>query len=121
MKPAFFLAPKARSFCVACSGCQDSARPWHWLPVLWCLPWAVVEVSDDGCGMAPEVLARVFEPFFTTKLGQGGSGLGLSISHNIVTQVLGGELSVQSQPGRGAVFTIDIPLRAPDHEGGLSL
>ncbi len=81
----------------------------------------VLDVSDDGCGMAPEVLARVFEPFFTTKLGQGGSGLGLSISHNIVTQVLGGELSVQSQPGRGAVFTIDIPLRAPDHEGGLSL
>jgi len=77
----------------------------------------VLEVTDDGCGMAPEVLSRVFEPFFTTKLGQGGSGLGLSISHNIVTQVLGGELTVQSQPGQGAMFSIRMPLRAPEGTG----
>ncbi len=80
----------------------------------------LLEVSDDGCGMAPDLLQRVFEPFFTTKLGQGGSGLGLSISHNIVAQVLGGDLSVLSQPGLGSVFTVNIPLHAPDNEKRLA-
>jgi signal transduction histidine kinase len=70
-----------------------------------------LEVSDNGKGMQPQVLARVFEPFFTTRLGQGGSGLGLSVSHRIATSVLGGDLSVQSQPVQGSTFTLSFPAR----------
>jgi signal transduction histidine kinase/tetratricopeptide (TPR) repeat protein len=69
--------------------------------------------SDDGVGIASENLGRIFDPFFTTKLGQGGSGLGMSISYNIVTSLFGGELDVSSQPGQGTCFTIRLPLQAP--------
>ena len=50
---------------------------------------------------------------FTTRLGQGGSGLGLHIVHNIVTGLLGGQVAVTSQPGEGTVFTLRLPRRAP--------
>ncbi|MDP3701108.1 MAG: ATP-binding protein [Hylemonella sp.] len=69
--------------------------------------------SDDGMGIAPEHLGRIFDPFFTTKFGQGGSGLGLNIVHNLVTGVLGGRIFVASQPGEGTVFTLTLPLVSP--------
>ncbi|MFZ6751630.1 PAS domain S-box protein [Undibacterium sp. Ren11W] len=65
--------------------------------------------SDDGTGIAPQMLARVFDPFFTTRLGQGRSGLGLSISRNLATAVMGGDLSVASQLGQGTCFTLRFP------------
>jgi signal transduction histidine kinase len=55
----------------------------------------------------------VFEPFFTTRLGQGGSGLGLHIAHNLVYEVLGGTITLNSTPGEGTRFDIAIPLVAP--------
>jgi two-component system NtrC family sensor kinase len=55
----------------------------------------------------------VFDPFFTTRLGQGGSGLGLNIVHNIVTNLLGGSIVVTSAPGQGTRFTAKLPLEAP--------
>ncbi|MCZ8076227.1 MAG: GAF domain-containing sensor histidine kinase, partial [Paucibacter sp.] len=70
-------------------------------------------VQDDGVGMAAEVCERIFEPFFTTKFGRGGSGLGLSIAHNIVTGLLGGRVSVQSSLGRGSRFVMELPRVAP--------
>jgi signal transduction histidine kinase len=70
---------------------------------------AVVEVQDNGCGMAPEVVAKIFDPFFTTKLGKGGSGLGLHISHNIVYGPLRGRLRVRSACGQGSTFTMELP------------
>lgn len=73
----------------------------------------VLEVSDDGAGIAPEHQPRVFDPFFTTRLGRGGSGLGLHIAHNLVTGVLGGRIGVASQPGGGTTFTLALPIRAP--------
>ncbi len=73
-----------------------------------------VLVSDNGTGIAPEHLGQIFDPFFTTKLGRGGSGLGLSVSHRIVTKVLGGQISIQSQPGAGASFSLTLPTVAPD-------
>ena len=70
-------------------------------------------VCDNGLGIAPDNLGRVFDPFFTTKLGQGGSGLGLNIVYNLVSHTLGGTITVDSSPGNGACFTLDIPLDAP--------
>lgn len=79
-------------------------------------PWVQLQVQDDGNGIAPDLLHRVFEPFFTTKMGQGGSGLGLSICHNLALTVLGGSLTVASPPGQGCTFTLEIPCAAPSAE-----
>jgi signal transduction histidine kinase len=72
--------------------------------------------SDDGYGIPPEILHRIYEPFFTTRFGTGGSGLGLSITYNIVTNVLGGEITAHSVPNEGCTFTITIPLVTPNME-----
>ena len=69
--------------------------------------------SDDGTGIPAANLGRIFEPFFTTRLGQGGSGLGLHILFNLVTGLLGGRVSVNSDHGRRTEFVFDLPLRAP--------
>jgi signal transduction histidine kinase len=68
----------------------------------------VVQVEDDGPGIPPELVGRVFDPFVTTKPPGEGTGLGLNISHQIVTDVHGGQLTVQSRPGR-TVFTVRLP------------
>ena len=69
-------------------------------------------VSDTGHGIPPDIIDRVFEPFFTTKLGQGGSGLGLHIVYNIVTEALGGEIAVVSDTQKHFTqFTIVLPLK----------
>lgn len=77
--------------------------------------------SDDGHGIPAEYLDRIFDPFFTTRLGRGGSGLGLNIIYNIVTQVLGGSVDVRSQIGEGTTFILLLPLQGssnPKHGQG---
>ncbi|HEX5803235.1 MAG TPA: HAMP domain-containing sensor histidine kinase, partial [Azospira sp.] len=69
--------------------------------------------SDNGSGIHRDVLPRIFDPFFTTKMGQGGTGLGLSILINLVRDLLGGDVKVDSQVGRGTDFHILLPLVAP--------
>ena len=69
----------------------------------------VVGVRDFGHGITPEVRSKLFTPFFTTKPVGQGTGLGLSIAHNIVT-ALGGEVRVESAPGRGALFEVWLPV-----------
>ena len=71
-------------------------------------------VIDDGMGMSAAVQERAFEPFFSTRLGQGGSGLGLSIVRNIVIAMLGGRIGLRSSPGQGTTFTLELPREAPD-------
>ncbi len=66
---------------------------------------AIVEIADDGGGIPPDVLPRIFDPFFTTKGVGEGVGLGLSISHGIVSDH-GGRLEVESQPGQGSRFRV---------------
>src|SRR5258708_29311071 len=68
----------------------------------------VIEVSDTGGGIARELQERIFEPFFTTKPVGVGTGLGLSICHNVVSQ-MGGELTVESEPGKGSLFRVALP------------
>ena len=66
----------------------------------------VLDVIDTGCGMEPELAAKVFEPFLTTK--SNGNGLGLATARKIVV-AHGGSIAVQSEPGRGTKFTIRLP------------
>ncbi|MEE3719704.1 ATP-binding protein, partial [Tumidithrix elongata RA019] len=70
----------------------------------------VFEFSDDGKGIPPEHIGKIFDPFFTTKRGQGGSGLGLHIVFNIVTQNLQGTIACESQVGVGTKFVIQLPI-----------
>ena len=78
---------------------------------------AEISVSDTGVGLAPELAANIFQPYFTTK--EKGTGLGLAICQNIV-QEHGGCLLADSAPGRGATFTIQLPLKetSPAEAGG---
>jgi PAS domain S-box-containing protein len=72
-----------------------------------------ISVRDNGMGMTPEVRRRIFEPFFTTRPVGAGMGLGLSTSLAVV-RGLGGDIEVESEPGRGSVFTVTLPaLAAP--------
>ena len=68
-------------------------------------------------GIPSANLRRIFDPFFTTRLGRGGSGLGLHIVYNLVTCVLGGNISVFSTPGAGSRFVLTLPLAAPANPG----
>jgi two-component system, NtrC family, sensor kinase len=72
--------------------------------------WLSVRIADNGSGMPADIQERIFEMFFTTKPVGKGTGLGLTISHQIVTQKHGGELLLQSQLERGTEFYILLPL-----------
>ncbi|MDY7226384.1 PAS domain S-box protein [Hyalangium rubrum] len=72
----------------------------------------VIEVQDTGSGIPREALSRIFDPFFTTKPMGVGTGLGLSICHGIITN-MGGEISVESEPGKGTTFRVVLPSLDP--------
>jgi signal transduction histidine kinase len=78
-----------------------------------------LDISDNGSGVAPSILGRIFDPFFTSKLGQGGSGLGLHIVHNIVVDILAGTIAVSSEVDAGTTFSITIPRITPIQDAAL--
>jgi PAS domain S-box-containing protein len=75
--------------------------------------WVWVSIADSGSGIAPENLSRIFEPFFTTKPVGQGTGLGLSLSYNIVNKH-GGRIEVESEMGKGTTFTVYLPVEPPE-------
>ncbi|WKW12280.1 PAS domain S-box protein [Pseudogemmatithrix spongiicola] len=77
--------------------------------------WVQLEVEDTGGGIPPELVGRIFEPFFTTKADRGGTGLGLATVYGAVTQ-MGGQVRVDSTPGRGTTFTMFFPRVIAPHE-----
>jgi PAS domain S-box-containing protein len=70
-------------------------------------------IADNGCGMAPEIKRLAFDPFFTTRRHCGATGLGLHIVYTIVTERLGGQLNLKSEPGGGTAVSLILPRTAP--------
>lgn len=70
--------------------------------------------QDDGVGMSEEIRSKIFDPFYTTKRGSGGTGLGMYMTYNIITQRLGGTIEVESEVGSGTLFKICIPSTPPN-------
>ncbi len=73
-----------------------------------------VKISDNGCGIPEDIIKNIFDPFFSTKK-EKGTGLGLSISYGIIKK-LGGQISVESNPGKGAAFTFVLPKKPTELE-----
>jgi signal transduction histidine kinase len=65
---------------------------------------------DNGIGIPSDIRKRIFDPFVTTKRGQGGSGLGMHLVYNLVTQALNGSISITSEVGSGVEFVIVFPV-----------
>jgi signal transduction histidine kinase len=80
--------------------------------------WVQVTISDNGTGMTENTRKKIFDPFFTTKAIGKGTGMGMPISHQIVTKKHGGKLDCFSAPGEGTEFVIQIPIRQPEHPEG---
>ncbi|MBD6617368.1 sensor histidine kinase [Komarekiella sp. 'clone 1'] len=73
--------------------------------------WIAISIADNGCGINEEARSRLFDPFFTTKPIGKGTGIGLSISHQIIVEKHGGKISCISIPGQGAEFLVEIPVK----------
>jgi signal transduction histidine kinase len=80
----------------------------------------VLSYRDTGVGMEREQKERIYDPFYTTTRGSGGTGLGMNIVYNLVTQTLKGSIQLETSPGQGALFTLTLPRdpdRIPDASG----
>lgn len=78
-----------------------------------------IQISDTGSGMPEEIKARIFDPFFTTKGVGSGSGQGLAIAHNVITEQHGGSIQVDSAPGAGTTFRILLPRVVSEAQGAV--
>jgi signal transduction histidine kinase len=73
--------------------------------------WVEIAIADNGSGIPKDIQQRIFEPFFTTKPAGKGTGMGMSLSHQIIVEKHRGKLICSSAPGQGAEFIIQIPIR----------
>jgi two-component system, NtrC family, sensor kinase len=71
----------------------------------------LIRIRDNGLGIPAHLQDKIFQPFFTTKPTGQGVGLGLSLSYDIITKGQGGQLTVQSEPGEFAEFTVMLPIK----------
>lgn len=76
--------------------------------------WVRVAIADNGCGIEYDIQSKIFEPFFTTKKTGQGAGLGLAVSYQTIVNQHHGFLGVESEPGRGSTFVIEIPVKHSD-------
>ena len=72
--------------------------------------------KDNGSGIPASIKKRIFDPFVTTKRGQGGSGLGMHLVFNLVTQALNGNIKLESEEGNGVEFTLTFPVTVKNHK-----
>ena len=95
------------------NACQALPDPERKIKILTAFQWEdkrlIINVVDEGMGIPPENLDKIVDPFFTTKLEKGGTGLGLSVSYNILRDH-GGTLSFASEPGKGTTATVSLPI-----------
>lgn len=75
----------------------------------------ILVYKDDGKGLTPQDAKRLFDPFFTTKRNQGGSGLGTHLIHNLITRKLAGAINIDTDLGKGLIYTIQFPKRPPNN------
>ncbi len=99
-----------KNACQAMAETNGSATPQIILRVEQRDKMAVIEVEDNGPGIAENIRAQIFDPFFTTKDVGEGTGLGLSVSYSIITDKHGGSIRVESAPNKGARFIIELPM-----------
>ena len=99
---------------------QQQGEPGYRPTVSMCTrqagPQVEIRVADNGTGMPVEVQQKIFQPFFTTKPPGAGTGLGLSLAYDIITQGHGGSLSVESQPGQGSTFCVALPVNGAAYQ-----
>ena len=77
-----------------------------------------IQIDDTGAGIPEAIRKKIFDPFFTTKEPGKGTGQGLAISHTIITRKHSGTINVESEPGKGATFTVRLPLKSPESSPG---
>src|SRR5690606_685336 len=87
---------------------NGSKNPTVWVSTKKVGQEVVIKVKDNGSGIPKEILGKIFQPFFTTKPSGQGTGLGLSMSYDII-RAHGGQLAVDSEPGKFTEFTITLP------------
>ena len=92
---------------------EDDFAPTIWLTTRSDGGKIEIEVRDNGTGIPPDVREKIFTPFFTTKPAGEGTGLGLSLSYDIVVKQHGGELTVDSEPGEFTAFRVTLPRTLP--------
>lgn len=90
---------------------SSTTQPTIWISVYTHNNYLVIEVKDNGPGMTDNIREHIFEPFFTTKELGSGTGLGLSVSYFIITERHQGTIEVQTAPGKGSNFIIQLPLQ----------